>query len=262
MVYSLSIHNSNNSKDVHVCTDNNNCHECWLAHSDSKAVDFKTHYDFTNVKYVKTQCLRINEVVLTSLFMANRIFPCVLTLCFLLNYFSSIILSDYKTCKKGFLQFCIFLFPHICGFLINQFPQTFPRAHKGLYPFLLLTNWWNAYMVKLYGKYLPRKKGGILDSHWQSSRHCEGLAEGRNKMGCSEGNQDSKWIAMRIFSTICLWDCVSTMAAYCIILRLVVLSLSLNDLCLIRNYEGPSSSENLRTVWKLDNELWMYQCVM
>lgn len=102
MVCSLSIHNTSNSKDIHVCTDNNNCHECWLTHSDSKAVDCKTHYDFMNVKYVKTLCLGINEVVLTSLFMANRIFPCVLTLCFLLNYFSSIILSDYKTCNKSF----------------------------------------------------------------------------------------------------------------------------------------------------------------
>lgn len=68
-----------------IITDNNNCHECWLAHSDYRAVDCKTHYDFMNVKYVKTLCLGINEVVLTSLFMANRIFPCVLTLCFLLN---------------------------------------------------------------------------------------------------------------------------------------------------------------------------------
>lgn len=54
-------------------------------------------------------CLGINEVVLTSLLMANRIFPCVLTPCFLLNYFSSIILSDYKTCNKFSFSF-VFLF--------------------------------------------------------------------------------------------------------------------------------------------------------
>lgn len=223
MIYSLSIHNSSNSKDVHVCTDNNNCHECWLAHSDSKAVDFKTHYDFMNVKYVKTRCLRINEMILTSLFMENRVFPCVLTLCFLLNYFSPIILSDYKTCKKGFLQFCIFFcFLIFVVFLSTNFPKLYQElikdfTHFCCWPIDGLHIWWN-----FMGSICLEKKDGILDSHWQSSRHCEGLAEGRNKMGCSEGNQYSKWIDMRIFSTICLWDCVSTMAAYCIILRLVV----------------------------------------
>lgn len=96
-----------------------------------------------------------------------------------------IILPDYKAWNKKFsFSFSIVWFvSSYLWFSCQPTSPAVPRAHKGLYPILLLFNSWTAHVVKFYGKYLPRKTPGTLDSYWPPSWPCGQIAEGGNPRG-------------------------------------------------------------------------------
>lgn len=101
---------------------------------------------------------------------------------------------------------------------------TRPRAYKGFCPILLLANkLTTAHAVKLYGKYLPRKK------HWNIR-----LLLGNHQGAIGKREAGNKRRAPRTFSPICA---VVSLQWLCISLFRVLSSFPyiLNDFCTLRD---------------------------
>ena len=116
----------------------------------------------------------------------------MLTSCFFLNYFSFIILPDNKAWNKSFPSVLYFLFvSSYLWFSCQVTAPTPPRACKGLCPILSLTHKLK-HKLKLYGKYLPRKKKRkgwnirLIGNHQGPVRKLE-------KRGIEEGSKEWKW---------------------------------------------------------------------
>ena len=132
----------------------------------------------------------------TLILMVNGIFPCWLTSYFFLNNFYFLILPDYKAWDKVFPSVLYFLFLHICGFLVNQLPQVYWEFIKDFAQFCcwpthgLTHKLTTAHVVKLYGKYLPRRKLKYWTLTGRSSRFSEGMEGGNQRRALGSGNED------------------------------------------------------------------------
>lgn len=124
-----------------------------------------------------------------------------------------IILPDYKAWNKKFsFSFSIVWFvSSYLWFSCQPTSPAVPRAHKGLYPILLLFNSWTAHVVKFYGKYLPRKTPGTLDSYWPPSWPCGQIAEGGNPRGSLRDINTPN--GCKGGYSLFLWSCVSAVVA-------------------------------------------------
>lgn len=149
-----------------------------------------------------------------------------------------------------------FLFSHICGFLVNQLPKLYQELVKDFtyfccWPTHGLHMQWNFMgSVCLEESWNIGLSLAITWALWRMNR-------GGNNRG-AEGTQHPKWMETKTLFPMYLWSCVSTVAAQCIILRLVVFvveaewSLSCKDL-------RPPSPENVRAARKLGNALRKHQ---